>query len=289
MFHKLAPSVGIECARLTMAATRFDFEKFTGKNDFGLWKVKMRATLVQQGLWEAMKYEEPDKTANLEDKAVVKKMDMMDRAHSALMLSLGDRVLREVCKEKTPSAVWKKLESIYMTKSLANRLFLKQRLYSIKFLEGKGIMEQLDDFMKAVDDLESVDGEIKDEDKAIMLLNALPKSFDQLKDAILYGRDSSLTYEEVLTALKAKEFQKVSVAKPLDQAGEVLNVKSGDKKAGKKKWQKKGKPEKKEEKETRLCHYCKKTGAPKEELLCIQKKERRGSCWGVQCGCCSRN
>ena len=124
-----------------MAASRFDFEKFTSRNDFGLWKVKMKAMLVQQGLWEAMKYKQPNKTADLEDKAEIKKLDMMDRAHSAIMLSLGDRVLREVCKEKTPSVVWSKLESIYMTKSLANKLFLKQRLFSIKFIEGKGIMD----------------------------------------------------------------------------------------------------------------------------------------------------
>lgn len=261
-----------------MAASRFDFEKFTGRNDFGLWKVKMRAMLVQQGLWDAMKYEQPGKEDDLEDKEVIKKLDKMEKAHSALMLSLGDRVLREVCKEKTPSAVWSKLESIYMTKSLANRLFLKQRLYSLKLLEGKAIMEQLDDFVKAVDDLESVDGEIKDEDKAIMLLNALPKIFDQLKDAILYGRDSSLTYEEVLSALKAKEFQRSSINKTSDQSSEALNVKSGEKKAGKKKWQKKGKSEKKDENETRSCHYCKKPGHLKKNCYAYKrKKEEEGA------------
>ena len=33
-----------------MGNAKFDLEKFTGKNDFGLWRVKMRALLVQQGL-----------------------------------------------------------------------------------------------------------------------------------------------------------------------------------------------------------------------------------------------
>ncbi|XP_042045098.1 mitotic apparatus protein p62-like [Salvia splendens] len=78
-----------------MAAARFDFEKFSGKNDFGLWKVKMKAMLIQQGLWEAMKYKAPDKDADTDDKEEIKKLDLMERAHSAIMLSLGDRVLRE--------------------------------------------------------------------------------------------------------------------------------------------------------------------------------------------------
>lgn len=75
--------------QLIMTAAHFDFEKFTGKNIFGLWKVKIRVMLVQQGLWETMKYEEPEKFADVEDKVVIKKLDMMERAHSAIILNLG--------------------------------------------------------------------------------------------------------------------------------------------------------------------------------------------------------
>ena len=37
-----------------MGSTKYDVEKFTGKNDFGLWRLKMRALLVQQGLEDAL-------------------------------------------------------------------------------------------------------------------------------------------------------------------------------------------------------------------------------------------
>ena len=67
-----------------------------------------------------------------------------------------------------------------MTKSLANHLCMKQRLYSYRFLEDRGISEQLEEFNKAVDDLENINVQINDEDKAIMLLNALPKNYDHL-------------------------------------------------------------------------------------------------------------
>lgn len=84
--------------------------------------------------------------------------------------------------------------------ALANRLYMKQRLYSYRFNELKPVEEQLDEFNKATDDLEN----IEDEDKAILLLNALPKSFDHLKDAILYGREKAITLVEVHCVLKAK-------------------------------------------------------------------------------------
>ena len=53
-----------------------------------------------------------------------------------------------------------------------------------------------------------MDDAIKDEDKVLMLLNALPQSFEQFKDSILLGRDSKVTLEEVYSALKLKNVQK---------------------------------------------------------------------------------
>ena len=104
-----------------MGNAKFDLEKFTGKNDFGLWRVKMRALLVQQGLQYAI-LRESKMPEGLSEK---EKNEILDKAHSAIILSLGDKVLREVSKEESAAGVWAKLENLYMTKSLANRLFLK--------------------------------------------------------------------------------------------------------------------------------------------------------------------
>ncbi|MBA0810841.1 hypothetical protein Gohar_002799, partial [Gossypium harknessii] len=41
-------------------------------------------------------------------------------------LYLTNKVLLEVLMEKTSSALWKRLKTLYVTKSLANRLVLKQ-------------------------------------------------------------------------------------------------------------------------------------------------------------------
>ena len=71
-----------------------------------------------------------------------------------------------------------------------------------------------------------------------MLLNALPKSYEHLKDAMLFGRENSISFEEVQSALKAKEFQK-SNAKFVDLAAESLNVSANEKGHPKKKGAKK--------------------------------------------------
>ena len=33
-----------------MSTTKYDIENFNGRNDFGLWKMKMEAILIQQGI-----------------------------------------------------------------------------------------------------------------------------------------------------------------------------------------------------------------------------------------------
>ena len=38
-----------------MGTAKLEVEKFTGSNDFGLWRMKMRALLVYQGLEDALR------------------------------------------------------------------------------------------------------------------------------------------------------------------------------------------------------------------------------------------
>ena len=105
----------------SMGSAKYKVEKFTGQNDFGLWQLKMRALLVQQGLVEAL-----DGEAKLEKMmADGDKKALLQKAHSAIIPSLGDKVLRQVSKETTAAGVWSKLEGLHMTKSLVNRLYLK--------------------------------------------------------------------------------------------------------------------------------------------------------------------
>ncbi|KAL8533867.1 hypothetical protein ACS0TY_010048 [Phlomoides rotata] len=123
-----------------MASLKLDVEKFSRKNDFGLWKVKMKALLIQHGLAGALKLDGEEESSNGRDK----KIKIMEKTHNAIILCLRDKPFRDFSKEKISIDVWKKLESLYQTKYM--------------------------------DDLEDLDVKLEDDDKALMLLNALPKS-----------------------------------------------------------------------------------------------------------------
>ncbi|GJZ23126.1 retrovirus-related pol polyprotein from transposon TNT 1-94, partial [Tanacetum coccineum] len=155
---------------------KFDIEKFDGSNDFGLWRVKMRCLLIQHG-WEAALDPFPG-TMTDTDKTAALKTDIYKKAQSALLLCLDNMVLREVNKEDFPAGVWLKLETLYMTKSLANKLYLKKKMFTFYMHSGKKLSKHIDEFNKLTGDLTNIDIDIDDENQALVLLTSLPPSYD---------------------------------------------------------------------------------------------------------------
>ena len=81
----------------------------------------MKALLVQQGCVAALEGKEklPEGLQEAE------KAEILAKAHSVILLSLTDEVLREVVDETTAAGLWNKLESKFQKKSLTNRLYQK--------------------------------------------------------------------------------------------------------------------------------------------------------------------
>lgn len=75
-----------------------------------------------------------------------------------------------------------------MEKALPTRIYLKEKFFGFKMDENKSIEDCLDEFNKLVLDLENFDIKIDNQDKAIILLNPLPKSLKHFKGTLKYGR-----------------------------------------------------------------------------------------------------
>ena len=248
-----------------MTSFKIDMEKFDGKNDFNLWREKMIAHLGNLGLDEALKGESK-MPSSLSEK---EKSDILKKARNTIVLSLSDQILRKVVKEKSAAEMWLKLEQLFMTKTLPNRIYLKQRFYGYRMEETKSIDENIDEFTKLVVDLANLDVEIDDEDQAIFLLNSLPRPYEQLKDTLKYGRET-LSLEEVVSAVYSKELDLKTSSKVSKSSAEGLNVRgrpdkrnSNDK--GRDKSRSNSRPREIE------CWYCKKTGHMRRD--CNKRKK----------------
>ncbi|GJS87799.1 retrovirus-related pol polyprotein from transposon TNT 1-94 [Tanacetum coccineum] len=116
--------------------TRFDIEKFDGKNDFGLWQIKMCALMVQQGCDVALETLPADMKAGEKD-ALTKK------AYSTLILCLEDRVLLEVTTET--SVIEDEDQALMLLTSLPSSYenFMETLLYGREFLTMEDVLETL--------------------------------------------------------------------------------------------------------------------------------------------------
>lgn len=75
-------------------------------------------------------------------------------------------------------------------------------------LDGKILQEHVDEFNKLCLDLENVQVEYDDEDKAPVLLHSLPKSYETFVYILKHGRET-ISLEDV-GALNSKELQRKS-------------------------------------------------------------------------------
>ncbi|KAL8516032.1 hypothetical protein ACS0TY_014636 [Phlomoides rotata] len=66
-----------------MTTMKLDIEKFTGKNDFGLWKIKMKTLLTHNGLADALKTTAGETSIDGERMGEIK-----EKAHNAIILCL---------------------------------------------------------------------------------------------------------------------------------------------------------------------------------------------------------
>ncbi|KAH0655443.1 hypothetical protein KY285_030325 [Solanum tuberosum] len=126
------------------------------------------------------------------------------KAKSGIILNLSNEVLREVSAESIAKGMWEKLKTLYIKRTVENRLYLKQKLYTFRMVECTSILSHLDAFDSILMDLSNIDAKVNDEDQTVLLLISLPQSFKHIRDTILYGKDN-ISYREINSILKSKE------------------------------------------------------------------------------------
>ena len=82
-----------------------------------------------------------------------------------------------VMEETSPKKIWDKLASKFMSKTVTQKLYLKHNLFGLKMQKGSDPAEHINIFNQLVADLVKVEVKIDDENRAIILLCSLPRSY----------------------------------------------------------------------------------------------------------------
>lgn len=162
-------------------------------------------------------------------------------ARASIMLCLERDVTFLVDGEKTTEAVWTKLESNFMTKTLTNRIYLKSKLYTCKMKEGLSIREYINKFDRCISNLKDIDEEVGDEDQTLLLLLSLPKSYENLVQTLMLVGDT-FTMDETKTLLLADDLRKIAIGSMAtsgdNEQAHGLFVRGGNSERGKNKGEK---------------------------------------------------
>lgn len=184
---------------MSSMSAKFELDKFDEKGDFGFWKKKMKALLVQQKVSKAL--DAPSKLPTSMSDA--EKAEMAKIAYSTVILYLADNVLRRVSAIDNVSDLWTKLDELFLSKSLANKIYLKERLFDFKMDSSKGLEENIDDFCRICLDLVNASEKLDGENQVVILLNSLPDKYKEVKSDIRYECDK-LTFDIVFDALQRR-------------------------------------------------------------------------------------
>ncbi|GAV73510.1 zf-CCHC domain-containing protein/UBN2_2 domain-containing protein, partial [Cephalotus follicularis] len=181
----------------------------------------MKDMLVDRDLWHVitdprpmtvdLKLKDSGKTETESLSSSTAEWDKSDRkARSLIRLCLADSVLVNVATEPTAKDLWTKLESLYQSKSLVNKLFLRKKLYNLRMKDGDNFSNHLHEFNTIIGQMLSIGVDVKEDDKAITLLSSLPDSWDNLIVAIGSGT-TTLCFENVVAALLSEEMRRLSM------------------------------------------------------------------------------
>jgi len=236
----------------------------SGKLDYGnytIGKVKMRAFLIQKGLWDVVNV----KGANLEESSTSsgssKNGDWEQRdakALSYIILSIKDSMIPHVSESETAKEAWDTLRNILEASNNTRKIYLRNELYSLQMRESSNVSDHITAFKRVRDQLVAVGELVQDSELVSLLLRSLSSSFSVFATSVR-TRSDALSFEVLCGMLYQEELAMKSWSNQLDSDPKAL-LGINKKKEG--------------------CTYCHKLGH--EEKDCRRKLFAQNKCF--QCG-----
>lgn len=149
-----------------------EIQKLNGEN-YRNWSFRVKNTLKYKKLWKCIT------CAKVED------VESDEQALSLISLACNDTVKDEIVNAKTAKEAWNTLKETYVRKTPAAKVALYCQLVELKCESVNNTMVLLEEFNVVVRKLQDIGVALDDEMYSIILLRALPPSFEQFRIAVL--------------------------------------------------------------------------------------------------------
>lgn len=118
------------------------------------------------------------------------------------MQRIGNDYLEYVKDCENPKAAWSSLCGAFERKGVANRMYLRRKLLTLKMKEGGDLGKHILEFEKIVRKLKSAGAKIEEEDNICQLLISLPHAFEPVSTALEIMKPEELNMEFVKARLQ---------------------------------------------------------------------------------------
>ncbi len=183
-------------------------DKLEGANNWQVWKYQMQVILEARELWGHV-----DGTAT--SPALSESSSSNSNAQSAfekalrktkalLVTSINSDLVHLITECQTPKEIWDKLKERFERNTVANKLFLKQKFFSLKMKDSDSLDEHLRRMKAITDQLAAIKAPIPEDEHIVALLLSLPRSYNTLITA-LTAKGDELSLANVHQALMSEE------------------------------------------------------------------------------------
>ena len=161
--------------------------------------------------------------------------------------------------ETDPDKLLEKLQAVYASKSLTNKLCLRWELYELMKEDDTSMQDHINTFNQLVCQSLNADDKLSNEEKALLLFASLPKSYKNIVQTLLLGRES-ITLDQALVALRENDrFMERHDGEDKKGSSETL-FGEGLRGRAKERVTSKGKSQERNDYSNKECYYCKKKG-----------------------------
>ncbi|XP_066341534.1 uncharacterized protein [Miscanthus floridulus] len=176
---------------------------FFDGTSFDYWKRKMKMYLssINDTVWDVVENEFVilDPTNLTDNDKINKRCNTM--ALNTIYNGIDSKVFEQIKDLEKASEVWVRLEETYegtSTGKSAKLYMLKDKLSNFKMKDDESILEMFYRLQVIINDLKSLDENVKDEDFSHKFLMCLSKRFKKLRTIIFRGGLKDATLNEVL-------------------------------------------------------------------------------------------
>ncbi|KAH9754149.1 Integrase catalytic domain-containing protein [Citrus sinensis] len=151
-------------------------------------------------------------------------------AISDIHLALADGVLSSVAEKNTAKEIWDTLTKLYEAKSLHNKIFLKRKLYTLRMVESTMVTDHINTLKTLFSQLTTLGHNIEENERAELLLQSLPDSYDQLIINLTNNNPvDSLVFDDVAASILNEESRRKNKEnrQASSQQAEALSVTRG--------------------------------------------------------------